>query len=215
MAALVTVAEYKTYAGITGSGDDAVLTVLIDAASAAVRRACGRHESTGFASATYTETIDGTGADTISLVEWPVSSVTSIKYIDDNGVETTIAATAYRVNLATGVVYMLGSGHGRSQVDSDGYMVVGGWGWEPKWTQGFGNYQAVYVGGYSPIPSDLAYAVFRLVDIMFAERRQNPNLQSESLGAYSYARASVAAGAAAASDSEFDRLIAPFKSGRL
>lgn len=208
MAALVTVAEYKAYAGITGSGDDTVLGILIDSASRALRRYCGRDETTGFAAGTYTEKYDGNGSDTLQLREWPLASVTSVAEVDDAGVSSTLVATEYRANLRTGELKMLGAVAGRVLAGDDGLMTGGGWGVSPLWCDGFQNYTVVYVTS-AAVPDDLKFAVYRLVDVMFAERRTNPNYQSETLGAYSYTRAQRVAG----QDSLFAALAAPFRTG--
>ena len=48
MASLISIAEYKVWAGITGTAQDALLTVLVDAVSMEVRRLCDRNLTNGF-----------------------------------------------------------------------------------------------------------------------------------------------------------------------
>lgn len=188
MADLVTTTEYKAYAGITGTGDDAAFAVLIAAASRAIRRYCGRDEVTGFAAATYTEKYDGNGSDVIQLREWPLASVTSVTLIADDGTTDAYATTDYRPNLRTGGLYLLGSVSGRVLTDFGGLMLGGGYGVSPCWPVGEQNLSVVYVTS-GAVPDDLKLACYQIVDFLFAERRHNPAMQSESLGAYSYTRA--------------------------
>ncbi len=208
--ALTTITAYKTYAGITGSGDDTVLQVLLDAAVAQVRRACGRDLDTGFEKATRTETLDGSGGQTVQLAEWPVSSITSVSLIDDSGDTTALASTDYRVNTKNGILFRVGSQYGWYPSDVWGPMTGAEYGDAPRWPEGFQNISVVYSGGYDvgagDVPDDLLLAVYRLVDIAFAQRRADPTKQSESIGDYSYTMK-----ASAESDSSFLSLVHPFK----
>lgn len=188
MADLVTATEYKTYAGISGSGDDTVIGVLIDIACAQIRRYCGRNMTTGFdAAVTYTEKYDGNGYKQLQLTEWPITSITSVAEIDEAGTSTTLDATEYRVNLTNGILERLGARTGRFATNSFGEVDGPGWGWEPCWTEGLQNFTVVYVSA-GIATDDLKFAVYQLIDWMYAERRRNPMMQSESLGAYSYTR---------------------------
>lgn len=191
MAALVTTSEYKTYAGITGSGEDTLLGVLIDAASAAARRACDRNETNGFESTERTETYDGKDSANIQLNEWPVSLVTSVTIVGDDGSTTVLSSSDYRIKPASGVLYMLGAARGRFAVYSPYYQtyVAEGFGERPNFPRGIENVSVVYTGGWATIPADLKMAIYRIVDILYAERRKDPGIQSESLGQYSYTRA--------------------------
>lgn len=207
--ALGSVANYKTYAGITGSGYDTVLTALLAEAEAILRRACGRNMTDGFESASRTEYYDGTGSESFSLVEWPVTSITSIAYLADDGTESTVTSAAYRLDGGRGFVYMLGAQRGRF-VGAVPYTAQPGFSVNPRWEPGYQNIKVVYTGGYSTIPKDIEYAVYRLIDVAFASRGSAGNIQSESIGAYSRTMAD-----AAEIDARFLRLIAPFRTGAL
>lgn len=69
--ALTTLAELKTYMGISASTWDTVLENLIDSASARVEAYIGRR----IKSRTWIEHIDPDGSSTIRLKQWPVTSV--------------------------------------------------------------------------------------------------------------------------------------------
>lgn len=210
--ALTTVSAYKTYAGISGSGEDTLLGVLLGIAENQVRRACGRNLDTGFEKATRTETYDGTGGTTIQLREWPIVSITSVTEIDDAGGETVLDDSEYRVNSLNGVLFRVGAQFARFPVDAWGRPYVSDFGPAPCWADGFQNIEVVYSGGHDvsggEVPEDLVGAIFRLIDIAYAQRRQDPSKQSESIGAYSYTMK-----AAAETDAAFLSLVAPFKTG--
>lgn len=184
--ALTTIAEYKVHAGITGTGEDALLTVLLGVVSAQIRRACGRNLTNGFESTSRTETYDGNDTDRLQLKEWPITSITSVSQIDDAGTSTALAATEYRIDADPGHLFRIGAVSGRFPRDSFGEPVGPEFGTYPCWTAGCQNWSIVYTGGYSTIPDDLKNAVWRLMDIAYAKRRTDPGKQSESLGAYSY-----------------------------
>lgn len=207
--ALGSVSNYKTYAGITGSGYDTILTAMLAEAETIVRRRCGRNLSNGFESAARTEYYDGTASESFTVREWPITSITSIAYVGDDGTESTVTSSAYRADTVGGNVYMLGAARGRFY---GGYPASAqpGFGVQPRWEPGFQNIKIVYTGGYSTIPKDLEYAVYRLMDVAFASRGSPGNISSESLGAYSRTMAD-----ASATDSTFMRLMAPFITGSL
>lgn len=69
--ALTTVANFKTYAGITGSDDDTLLTSLIARATSAIEAYCGQT----LTSTTYREFYDGQGDCEIWLNATPVTGV--------------------------------------------------------------------------------------------------------------------------------------------
>lgn len=212
MADLVTATEYKTYAGISGSDLDTVIGVMIDIASVQIRRYCGRNLTTGFESASRTEVYDGNGYKELQLTEWPVTSITSVTQVLDDGSTSALASTNYRVEGATGRLVRLAARTGRFATSTWGEVSSPGWGWEPGWDDGFQNWSVVYTGGYSTIPDDLKFACYRLIDWMMGTRGTNPTLQSESLGSYSYSRMSASDDAEA---KMLRQILGPFMQGRL
>lgn len=211
MADLVTTSEYKAYAGITVSTYDTLIGVLIDIACAQIRRYCGRNLTNGFETATRTELYDGNGSAELQLKEWPVTSITSVTLVDDAGGTSALETTGdYRADLNTGVLRRLGAQHGRFAYDDMGQVSAPGWGVSPCWDDGFQNWSVVYVGGYTTIPDDLKYACYQVIDWLYAERRKNPALQSESLGSYSYTRMSMSEDSQAAI---LRGILATFKTG--
>lgn len=185
MASLISISEYKVWAGISGTAQDALLTVLVDAVSMEVRRMCDRDLTNGFESASRTERYDGTGEQTIQLVEWPVSSITSVKVYTAGGSYDTLDADTYRVNGDSGLLSRIDPVLARFPTDAFG-TIESTFSVQPWFPAGFDNIEVVYTGGYATIPADLKMACYRLTDLAYAARGRNFGLQSESLGGYSY-----------------------------
>lgn len=178
--AIITLAEYKTHAGLSGTADDTRLQNLIDSAHAAVRRYCGRDLSTGFESTTYTQDYE-TDAGELQLREFPVTSITSITPIDStNTLGTALDSSTYRVESRTGIVKLNGTDNGRVIRDGDDDAVsLSDWGWQPR----FGRVRVVYVASAGAADVDLA--ICRMVDMMLASVRNDPRIGSQSLGNWS------------------------------
>lgn len=207
--ALGSVSSYKTYAGVSGSGDDTLLAALLAQAEATMRRLCDRSLTNGFESASRTEYYDGTDAENIQLKEWPVTTISSVQYVEDDGSLTDVASTFYRANLNTGTLYAVGSVTGRFALD-DGSSVFTNFKPFPRWERGKQNIKVVYTGGYGTVPKDLEYAVYRLMDSVYAGRGSDPSKQSESIGDYSYTMQ-----AAADRDTLVNSIVASFRTGGL
>jgi uncharacterized phiE125 gp8 family phage protein len=185
MASLISIAEYKVWAGISGTAQDALLTVLVDAVSMEVRRLCDRNLTNGFESTSRTERYDGTDEATIQLIEWPVSSITSVTLYTAGGDTEVLDADTYRVNGDSGVLSRIDPKMGRFPVTAFG-TVNATFSVQPWFDQGFDNVEVVYTGGYATIPADIKMACYRLTDLAYAARGRNMGIQSESLGGYSY-----------------------------
>jgi hypothetical protein len=172
--ALVTAAAYKTSRGISGSDFDARIAVAIGVAEQIVRDLCGRDRTAGFESATWTEYLDGTGDDVLRLREWPVASVTSVKYRE--------SSTAFGEALDTSAYYIDPTADNRGELHIWGSSAQ--WGQtQSVWPAGSKNIQVVYVGGYDTIPADLQEACFILIDSWYASSlRDSVSSQAEVLG---------------------------------
>jgi hypothetical protein len=203
--AVVTLNDYKTWAGISGTGDDTRLQVLIDGAHAAARRFCGRSLSNGFESATRTEDYVSESGD-LQLAEFPVTSITSITPIDENNnLGTAFDSTSYRLDASTGIVTLNASDNGRTFVDAfANTSELSDWSFRPR----FRRVRVVYV---SDAPAaDVKIALFRMVDGLYASIRKDPSLASQSLGSWSVSYASPEAAASAQAS-----LLNPFSSGSI
>lgn len=99
-AASVTLAELKTFLGISSSADDTLLQAILDGAEQQFLADCNRRERPFAASATdRTEVHDGTGSHVLTL-DYPISDVDAIKLgldvtnpdetLDDTDVEVVV-----------------------------------------------------------------------------------------------------------------------------
>lgn len=185
MASLISIAEYKVWSGISGTSQDALLTVLVDAVSMEVRRWCDRNTTNGFESMSRTERYDGNDEQTIQLMEWPVTAVTSVTVYTAGGDTDVLDADTYRFDGDSGVLSRIDPRLARFPVTAFG-TVNSTFSVQPWFERGFNNIEVVYTGGYATIPADLKMACYRLTDLAYTARGRNMGIQSESLGSYSY-----------------------------
>jgi len=185
MSNLITTSEYKTWANITTTAYDSIIGTIVSGVSTEIRRWCGRDLTSGFESATRTEKYDGNNEQTINLIEWPVSSVTSVKVYASDGTYETLDTTSYRVDATGGVLSRVDPIKARYPVTAFG-TVQATFSVQPWFPDGFDNIEVVYTGGYATIPDDLKMAAFRMADLHFSARGRNMGIQNESLGQYSY-----------------------------
>ena len=131
---LVSLADMKTYLGLSSNTYDAFLTEQLQLTSDAVEAYCGRK----FEAATYTQTFyrDDQYAPikNLTLFHYPLNSITSVE-------EDAIAITEYRVSKPTSVL-----------VNTDGWFNTGK------------VLEVVYNAGYSVIPSILQSVVKSVVE---------------------------------------------------
>lgn len=132
----------------TATSYDTLLGQLITAASAWIKSYLNRDILT----ASYTETLDGTGTAKIMLPQFPVTAVTSI----------TIGGQA--VNLSTVVI------RGSVLTLADG----------SKFSRGYGNVVVAYTAGYATSPADIEQDCIKIVAWWFKER-DRLGLASKSL----------------------------------
>lgn len=185
MASLISIAEYKVWSGISGTSQDALLTVLVDAVSMEVRRWCDRNTTNGFESMSRTERYDGNDEQTIQLMEWPVTAVTSVTVYTAGGDSDVLDTDTYRFDGDSGVLSRIDPRLARFPVTAFG-TVNSTFSVQPWFERGFNNIEVIYTGGYATIPADLKMACYRLTDLAYAARGRNMGIQSESLGGYSY-----------------------------
>lgn len=156
----ITVLEAKTQLSITSDDDDTLLRALIGAAQDAVAEYTQRKLS----SATYTQTFDGFKAPMV-LDNAPVTSVTSVQYIDRDGVTQT----------ADPSLYVVDTRQSRAKIEKA---------WGETWPDTRdGDQQTVtvtYVAGYevgdspesNPMPESLRQAALMIVGALY-ENREN------------------------------------------
>jgi len=183
MAELTSVADIKTYAGITSATDDTLLGVLLDAAEDMLRRYCDRLD--GWSDAEFTEKIDGSGRNTFIVTNTPVfTSPSPVVVIRSSATSTeTVDAGGYRFDTETGEFRYTGGAYWGFDFgwDADTHCPRG-------WPEGFQNIEVTYTGGYTTIPEALTQAAKDATLWLYYQRRDDKSMVSETRGAYSYTR---------------------------
>jgi uncharacterized phiE125 gp8 family phage protein len=90
----VTLAEAKLHCRVDGDDDDALLTALIVSARQQAEHRTGR----ALLTQTWDLALDDFPCDEIDLQLAPVQSISSVKYIDEDGVEQTISSSNYALD---------------------------------------------------------------------------------------------------------------------
>ncbi len=104
----ITLSEAKTFLRIDGSDEDTLISEMISAARIAAEEQTGKSLITQSWQVSY----DDCPPPVVQLPHGPVQSVTSVKSIDENAVETTISATSYHLNALQELVFeSVPSGH--------------------------------------------------------------------------------------------------------
>lgn len=93
----VSLTEAKLHLRIDHSTEDDLITGLITTA----REEIERMTDVMLITQTWDWSMDAFFADEIKVPLWPLASVSSIKYLDENSAESTIAATNYAVDTAS------------------------------------------------------------------------------------------------------------------
>lgn len=205
--ALATLADLKTYLSITGTTEDARLTMMLNAAMANVIKACSGWQ---FEQSTFTEYYrpDGT---TLILKRRPVKSLTSVYEDTTANWGQTSGSFSSSALLTEGTDYaLIKDGDGvNGVVSKSGLIERIGRVWprvaEPaqvygtnsssilqKVIPGYGTVKITYVAGYDAVPDDVVLAVYAEVDMMRLMRKKGGGtVQSENLGEYGYTLANV------------------------
>lgn len=158
---LITLAEYKKYAGITSTNQDTVIKNLIPIVSQFAKTFCAR-KFNDFVTDDCIQVFPG-GSPVLILDEYPLIGVSSVEYSNDYGktytslteftdyvveTENDDAGMIRAINHIAGV----SSAHNAHRITED-YIF-------PKKVNA---YRVTYNGGFDPIPADLKIAVMDLV----------------------------------------------------
>ena len=145
MADLTTLANVKAWMAVSGNADDVLLARLITAASAYIESWLNRR----FAIATYSELRDGSGADSICVKNYPITSVQNVTI---NGVPIVAASgpqgMGYLINDSGTAICLRGYAFLRDRF----------------------NVSLTYTAGFSAIPPDVEQACIDLVSLRYKER---------------------------------------------
>ena len=138
---LTTKADYKTYAGIKSTNEDAVIDFIIPKVSELVKNYCNR-TFVDYWDSPKTEIFNG-NVKSFILAETPVATITSVQYSTDYGQNWT-NLTQYTDWVKENDTIL--------SLSTDGYF--------PKLIRG---YKVVYTAGYDDVPPDLEIAVLDLI----------------------------------------------------
>ena len=178
-----------TYSNAGNGTVAALIDQLITDGSAEIERYCGRT----FNTATFTEYYDGTATPYLLLKQAPVTSITSVSFIDADGNATAYESNQYKYESSTGKLDLIGNLWGGIGGGWTGASPNYSWGnlsgyMGPAYNRDFGtafpagfqNIKVVYVAGYSSIPSDLQRAATTYVVGLYLNRRANLALASDA-----------------------------------
>lgn len=187
--AVISVAEYKAYAGISGTTFDAVLAVLIACGQELAEDWLGFAFDTGTRTERYSGPID---SNKIYLKGYPVTSITSVKRYSSVSAYELVDSTTYTYDAAKSILYLPGTGRGMGVMARDewGPLEDQDLGVGPRWVEGTSNYEIVYVSGWASnaMPNRAKYAMYKLIDAMMADRRVDPTMKSQSVRDASYTK---------------------------
>lgn len=146
----VTLAEAKLHLRVDGSDEDALIARLISAAREQAEQELDR----AVAPQTLQLLLDAFPAGAIRLPRGPVTSVTSVQYVDDAGVLQTIAGANYALDDA--------------QIDA---WLLPAYGFDWPATRDEANaVRVTYVAGWSSCPAAVQQWILLAVGTMFASR---------------------------------------------
>lgn len=168
MADLLSVADAKTYLGITVSTYDTLLTQLLDELESQFEMDCGRKKLPYAAAATRTEVFDGTGCAELYL-RYPIATLTSIKL----GLDVTDPDETLDVSDVEVVVFGVGE---RRLARTDG----GTFG-----ELGVPRYVTVVYGAGDDLPSGARLTLKRALALVYRQRGSEDAVR-ESLADYSH-----------------------------
>jgi hypothetical protein len=164
MADLVTLQQYKDFAGLQGVQTDARINVIIDQVSQLVKTYCGT-TIIDYAGSDKTEyfNIADDYVDRIILAESPLISVSTVQERDDQ-------ASAY-VTLITENSDSSGKYEYVIDTDSDSIIRTNSTGTK-YWSKGIKSVKVIYRAGYTSTPEDLKLAVFDLIKYYMKDERK-------------------------------------------
>ena len=147
--ALITAAEAREHLHITGTDEDALLTILIGVAGEAMARFCRYPAASAGAAPTmestsYTQRIDGPGGRDLTFPVWPLTAISSI--YDDPTLDYSDAA------------YLVASADYAIIDGSEGLIRLAStssWG---NWSTGIQHIEVQATAGYATPREDLKYA---------------------------------------------------------
>lgn len=150
MAALITLADYKTYKKITKTDNDDEVTFIVNSVSSMVKSYCG-HSFIDYYSTPVEEvfSVNNSSQNALQLNEWPVKTISSIysRQAYDAPYELVDSST-YFADPKTGSVYLISGDY---------------------WSEGFASTKVTYTAGWATTPDDVKIACLDLVQHYYKE----------------------------------------------
>ena len=164
---LVTLAEYKAYAGITSTTSDAQLNTIITGTSNLVKQVC-RRSFVDYVNDNKVEVFKGGTA--FNLAETPVLSVSSLEYSLDYGNTYTelVEFTDYAVDQETSQIVPIRSMNYYPDYYG-GLNTTMRYNPDPEFPKRVNGYRVTYTAGYETLPYDLRLAVMDLISYYFKQ----------------------------------------------
>jgi len=177
---LVTLADFKSYAGITLSTWDTEIEDALDSVSEAVRSFTGRTLAITY----YSEVkdVDYTWEQIFLVKQWPLHSVVALTCDD-----TLVQPTDYHF-WENGKVALKGAGK-KYLRGVEAYTVELG----TYFTKGIATLEITYQAGYEVIPKDIQFVIKRETNRVLKEVDREKFI-SEKIGDYSYKQKDIADG---------------------
>lgn len=137
---LVTLSEYKAYAGITSTNQDAALNSIIPKVSELIKNLC-RRTFVDYVNDSKIEVVSGGTGSKLFMKEYPLLAVSSVEFSDDYGFSYTSLTefTDYVIDREDGSLVSI------SNID---------------WKKRINGYRITYTAGYEELPADLKLAIF-------------------------------------------------------
>lgn len=157
---LTTLQNVKDWLSITDTNSDKVIARLITASSGTFLTAINRGT---FLTSSYTDTRDGTGTDSIILINYPITAVASVKVNNitvppsPDGVKPGFVFDQYGV-------YLVGGSYPFPNSSASGLYYPG------YFPMGRSNVIISYTAGYATTPPDVEQAVIDMVAYAFRSR---------------------------------------------
>lgn len=180
--ALVTLANTKTFLGISTSDKDDLIEMLINMATDYIESEIGiRFKSTVYTNEEY----DGTGRSELKLKHFPVIIPPTVFLQKNNATDNTdswedISADDFWVDQETGIITRTSSFLDfEDNANNDEGLTD-----DAKFTLGKNKYRVTYTAGYATVPYDIQYACMTMVGDTLNTRNKG-GIKSETLGDHS------------------------------
>ena len=182
---IITTAVFKTYMQDAGSKDDVLIGLVLDAVHRIVFGMTGSRFMTDLTTASPAEPshdylLNGSGTGFIRLPQWPLKSITSLRYgyVDGSSLSAdwvttyTYTSSDYYTNNDTGVIHGIRRG----------------------FSPGYNNIRAIWTAGFTTVPEDFKEAIMQFAGVVY-KRAKDARWDQLSIGDQSqtttYARRSM------------------------